>query len=142
MYRFPTGIIIQPTKSPIQGPQPVVPRPVPVVNPSVPSPQPTPWGQFHPPAPMGVYGAVPPSPLYQNSFNQPMRNPVAPTRPIMSMKKGGKVPKTGIYKLHAGEVVVPKERVNRRMVKQEKDVTSSSYDFRKEKKSKMKTGCE
>lgn len=33
-----------------------------------------------------------------------------PTKfPIRSFKKGGKVPKTGIYKLHKGEKVVPKK---------------------------------
>jgi hypothetical protein len=29
------------------------------------------------------------------------------TKPLGSMKKGGKVPKTGMYQLHAGEKVVP-----------------------------------
>ena len=28
-------------------------------------------------------------------------------KPIKSMKKGGMVKKTGMYKLHAGEMVVP-----------------------------------
>jgi hypothetical protein len=29
------------------------------------------------------------------------------TKPLGSMKKGGKIPKTGMYQLHAGEKVVP-----------------------------------
>lgn len=45
-------------------------------------------------------------------FGSPMR-PVAPiiARPIASFKKGGTVPKTGVYKLHEGEKVIPKDKV-------------------------------
>src|ERR1700733_507664 len=39
----------------------------------------------------------------------PVRAPMA--KPLGSFKKGGKVPKTGVYKLHEGEQVVPKAQV-------------------------------
>jgi|ETNvirenome_6_85_1030632.scaffolds.fasta_scaffold02925_6 hypothetical protein len=34
-----------------------------------------------------------------------------PPSPTWSLKKGGKIPKSGLYKLHKGEVVVPAHRV-------------------------------
>jgi hypothetical protein len=47
----------------------------------------------------------------------PMSPPLAPmaSRPLRSMgsfKKGGKVKRTGLYKLHAGEEVVPRHKVH------------------------------
>jgi len=33
------------------------------------------------------------------------------TDPVAAFKKGGKIPKSGLYKLHKGEVVVPANRV-------------------------------
>lgn len=49
----------------------------------------------------------PPRPSY------PIRRPkVRPkVTPTGGMKKGGKIPKAGLYKLHKGEVVVPAHRV-------------------------------
>ncbi len=41
------------------------------------------------------------------------RPPIAPARPILSMRRGGKVGKTGLYKLHKGENVVPLSSLRR-----------------------------
>ena len=51
--------------------------------------------------PVGVQGGRQP--------RTPMRSPGSPFagRYLASMKKGGKVKKTGLYKLHRGEKVVP-----------------------------------
>jgi hypothetical protein len=49
---------------------------------------------------------------------------------IGSLKRGGKVKKTGTYKLHAGERVVPARGV--------KDVESHQYNFRKDRRGKKK----
>ena len=53
-----------------------------------------------------------------------------------SMKKGGVVPKTGVYKLHKGEHVVPKGMVphgaNRNMVHVKSSANHKRYDFGKE----------
>ena|ERR1051325_225553 len=40
-----------------------------------------------------------------------------PKYKIQSFKKGGKVNKTGIYKLHKGEVVIPRNKVTKSMKK-------------------------
>lgn len=53
-----------------------------------------------------------------------------PVRPILgSMKKGGKVKKTGVYKLHAGETVMAAG-----------DCESHEYDFRKHQGGRKKNG--
>jgi hypothetical protein len=55
------------------------------------------------PSPKTNYGAHPErgeKPIPDSDLKQMMK-------PLGSMKKGGKVPKTGIYQLHAGEKVVP-----------------------------------
>ena len=53
-----------------------------------------------------------------------------------SMKKGGTVPKTGVYKLHKGEKVVPKHMVahgpNRNMIHVKSSANHKRYDFGKE----------
>jgi hypothetical protein len=42
-----------------------------------------------------------------NQSPAPAQMPKSPMRPLASFKKGGKVKKTGIYKLHKGEEVTP-----------------------------------
>ena len=53
-----------------------------------------------------------------------------------SFKKGGVVPKTGVYKLHKGEHVVPRGMVphgaNRNMVHVKSSANHKRYDFGKE----------
>jgi hypothetical protein len=48
--------------------------------------------------------------LYTTAIPPPLPSPLTPPRPPR-YKKGGKIPKSGLYKLHKGEVVVPAHRV-------------------------------
>lgn len=79
---------------------------------------------------------VPPGAKYApplGGLRGPVGLPVPVVRPspvIGSLKRGGKVKKTGTYKLHAGERVVPARGV--------KDVESHQYNFRKDRRGKKK----
>ena len=53
-----------------------------------------------------------------------------------SMKKGGMIPSTGVYKLHKGEKVIPKHMVahglNKNMIHTKSSANHKRYDFGKE----------
>ena len=62
------------------------------------------------PTGVGTFGAGPRGPRYPVG---PSRGPMFGGRVLATMKKGGKVKKTGLYKLHRGEKVVPLSSLRR-----------------------------
>lgn len=58
-----------------------------------------------------VFAPLPPAPPPPPPFMPSTPRQSSEGQPIGSLAKGGKIKKTGLYKLHAGELVVKKERV-------------------------------